>query len=268
MNETLIVAAARLTEMLENAGVVLVDVRPPQLYARGHVPGAVNLPAFLLGGSNGGVPGADALARSLGKLGISSEHHIVAYDDGASPAAARLFWILSYYRHTGVSVLDGGIRAWASRGYALDAGMAQVNGVEYSIGEPDTSLAVSAEELLGSLDDDDLVVLDVRGNSEYGGSQMTAARNGHIPNAVNVEWSESLEAGEDGIQLRPRSDLERMFSNAGVTPDRRIVVHCQSGNRASHSFLTLKYLGYPNVSHYALGWQEWGNRPDTPVVSE
>jgi len=211
------------------------------------------------------VPAAEGLARSLGKLGIVSDQYIVAYDDGASPAAARLFWVLSYYRHARVSVLDGGIRAWATRGYPLDSGLRQANGAEYSIGEPDTSISVSAEELLESLHDDELMVLDVRARAEYQGFQMTAARNGHIPNAVNIEWSESLEAGETGIQLRPRAELERAFSGPGVTPERRIVVYCQSGHRASHSFLTLKHLGYPRVAQYAAGWQEWGNRPDTPV---
>jgi thiosulfate/3-mercaptopyruvate sulfurtransferase len=144
--------------------------------------------------------------------------------------------------------------------------MRQVDSVEYAIREPDTSLAVSTEDLLESLDDHELMVLDVRASAEYEGFQMTAARNGHIPNAVNIEWSESLEAGENGIQLRPRTDLEHTFMGAGVTPDRRIVVYCQSGHRASHSFLTLKHLGYPSVAQYAAGWQEWGNRPDTPVV--
>lgn len=268
MNEKPIVDAASLVDTLRASDVVLVDVRPPQLYARGHIPGAVNLSAILLGGPNGGVPAADALARSLGKLGITSERHIVAYDDGASPTAARLFWILSYYRHARISVLDGGIRAWATRGYAMDTSISQVNRVKYEIGQPDTSLAVSTEELLTHLDDDDLVVLDVRASSEYLGFQMSAARNGHIPNAVNVEWSESLEVGQGGIRLRSLAELEGMFTDAGVTPDRRIVVHCQSGNRAAHSFLTLKHLGYPHVSHYALGWQEWGNRSDTPVVTE
>jgi thiosulfate/3-mercaptopyruvate sulfurtransferase len=268
MQETPIIDAARLEGMLDAPDVVLVDVRPPQLYARGHVPGAVNLPMFVLGSSQSGVPAADALARALGTVGISTDKHIVVYDDGGSPAAARLFWMLSFYRHARVSVLDGGIRTWAGRGYALDVVRPQVYAAQYAIAPADTSLGISTDELLGSLDDAGLVVLDARTTSEYHGLEITAARNGHIPGAVNIEWSESLEMGEDGIQLRSSSDLLRMFGDTGVTPAQRVVVHCQSGHRASHSFLTLKHLGYPNVSHYAAGWQEWGNRPDTPVVSE
>jgi thiosulfate/3-mercaptopyruvate sulfurtransferase len=268
MSETPVLNAEQVAERLRTSDIVLVDVRPPQLYARGHVPGAVNLPTFLLGGSQGDMPAAEGLVRSFGKLGISADRYIVAYDDGASPAAARLFWVLSYYRHARVSVLDGGIRAWTSRGYPLESGAREVDAVEYSIGEPDTSLSVSTDDLLKSLDDDELLLLDVRAIAEYQGLQTTAARNGHIPNAVHIEWRESLEAGENGIQLRPRADLERTFVGAGVTSDRRIVVYCQSGQRASHAFLTLKHLGYPHVAQYGAGWQEWGNRPDTPVDPE
>jgi thiosulfate/3-mercaptopyruvate sulfurtransferase len=204
----------------------------------------------------------------LGTAGITAGQHIVLYDDGGSPTAARLFWILSYYQHARLSVLDGGIRAWAARGYPLEAARPESPPEGYIMAPPDVSLAISTDELLGALGDPDLVVVDTRDPAEYHGLQITAARNGHIPRAVNVEWSESLEMGDDGIHLRSRADLLRMFTDAGVTPERRIVVHCQSGHRASHSFLTLKHLGYPSVSHYAAGWQEWGNRPDTPVVSE
>jgi thiosulfate/3-mercaptopyruvate sulfurtransferase len=268
MQQTPIVDVSRLEAILDTPDMVLVDVRPPQLYARGHVPGAVNLPMFMLSSSRSGVPAADVLARALGKVGISADKQIVVYDDGGSPAAARLFWMLNYYRHTRVSVLDGGIRAWAGRGNALDAGMPELHSTEYAIASPNASLGINTDELLGSLDDTNLVILDARGASEYHGLEVTAARNGHIPEAVNIEWSDSLEMGEDWIRLRSSSDLLRMFEDAGVTPAQRIVVHCQSGHRASHTFLTLKHLGYPNVSHYAAGWQEWGNRPDTPVVSE
>jgi thiosulfate/3-mercaptopyruvate sulfurtransferase len=127
-------------------------------------------------------------------------------------------------------------------------------------------LLARTEDIMDSFDDPDVVILDTRSAEEFAGFRATAARNGHIPCAVNVDWTANLAYGDDGaIRLKSAAELRELYDRAGATSDKRVIVHCQSGTRATHTFVALKELGYERVSHYAAGWSEWGNRLDTPV---
>jgi thiosulfate/3-mercaptopyruvate sulfurtransferase len=70
---------------------------------------------------------------------------------------------------------------------------------------------------------------------------------------------------ERNLRLKPAAELERILSAAGITPDKTVVVHCQTHHRSAFSYLMLRSLGYPRVKGYAGSWSEWGNRSDTPV---
>ncbi|HEX6506310.1 MAG TPA: sulfurtransferase [Chloroflexota bacterium] len=267
MDEPVVVDPGWLASRIDSRELAIVDVRPPPYFVRGHILGAVNLPIFLFNGPNG-VPPHAGFAEILGRLGVTSQMHVVVYDDGASPSAARLFWVLSYYRHARLSVLDGGIRAWVHAGNDLESGEPSIKFATYHIAEPDHGALADTESVLQSLNRDDAVIVDTRSESEYSGWQTTAARNGHIPGAVHLEWIESFEQRDGCLHLRESRELLARYAELGITPDRPVFVHCQSGMRAAQTFLTLKHLGYARVAHYSAGWQEWGNRFDTPVETE
>lgn len=258
-----------LADHLLDAEVVPVDVRAPFFYAQAHIPSAVNLPEFALSSPAGGPPDATLLADQLSILGISRDTHVVAYDSGDSAAAARLYWVLTYYRHPHVSVLDGGLTKWRHEGRDWEYTPVQRPPAEYRVGEPDTTVIADTEQVKAALGAPDTVVVDVRSPAEYLGYQATARRDGHMPGAINIEWSNNLEQIEPGVyQLKSDEALSQLYRTAGVTPDKRVIVHCQSGNRSSETFLALQRLGYPDVGMYLPGWMEWGNREDTPVEDE
>lgn len=264
--DEIVVEAGWVAEHWQDEDVQLVDVRPPHFYLQGHLPGAVNLPTFFLAAPNGAPIGAASLAQRLSSVGIARDTHVVAYDDGASPAAALLFRVLKMYTHPRISVLDGGITAWRHAGFDWEYGQAMPREVEYEPGEFDPEVLVNTEAALKLLGQDDVVFVDVRSPAEFLGLQMTAARNGHIPGAVNIDWSNNLAQATDMIKVvRPDGELRDLYAGAGVTPEKQVIVYCQSANRASETYMILKKLDYPRVSVYVPGWQEWGNRDDTPV---
>lgn len=254
-----------LAEHLNDPEVRLVDVRAPHLYKYAHIPTAVNLSALFLTGPDNGGPADQQLATILGRLGIANNAYIVAYDDGASPAAARLYWVMTYFRHERLSVLDGGIATWTSEGRPIEGGPLQSVPVSYVPPRPDSTVVATLDDVMAAINDPEVIIVDARSPEEYEGIRPTAARNGHIPGAVNVDWSYNLREADGVVRLRSDDELRELYMEAGVDPAKRVIVHCQTGNRASESFVVLKKLGYSRVQHYGRGWQEWGNRFDVPV---
>lgn len=268
MKGPIVVDTRWLAEHGNDADVRIVDVRPPPFYAQGHLPGAVNLPMFLLANPAAGAPDVELVSSRLGNAGISRDTHVVAYDDGIGPTAAQLFWVLAYLCHPRASVLDGGITRWAHEGRGWEYTHNRVTPATYAAEGPDLHVLATLEDVRAAIDSDDAVILDVRTPSEYLGLRRTAGRNGHVPGAVNIDWQDNLSAGNDDIpRLLDDRELHLMYESAGVTPDKLVLVHCQTGVRSSETFMVLKELGYPRVANYVAGWQEWGNRTDTPVES-
>lgn len=264
----ILVSTEWLAHRVLDAAVAVVDVRPPFLYGQGHIPGAVNLPEFYLSSANGPIA-ADRLASRLGALGITRATHVIACDSGEGPGAAQLFWLLTYYRHPAVSVLDGGVTKWRHEGRDWEYTEAPVEAVEYAIEAPDRTVAADYESMQARLGAPDTAFVDVRTPAEYLGFEVTAARNGHIPGAVNIEWMANLERDDAEIyEAAPDDRLRALYQTAGITPEKRVVVYCTAGHRASQSFMALKKIGYPDVAIYLPGWHEWGNRSDAPVERE
>jgi thiosulfate/3-mercaptopyruvate sulfurtransferase len=242
--------------------VVVVDARPQFFHSQGHIPNAVSLPLFSIAGAAGS---ADAIAARLGRIGIARDSPLVLYDDGASPTASHVAFLLEEIGHPSFAVLDGGITKWARNGFDIEYSSVELPPVDYGTPRPVPGMTATTEDVLDALDDPGTVIVDVRHPSEYLGVQPTARRNGHIPGAVNIDWSNNLQSDEGVAHLRPAEALRRLYDEGRVTADKKIILHCQSGNRSTFTWLVLKELGCHNVLNYANGWQEWGNRLDTPV---
>lgn len=108
----------------------------------------------------------------------------------------------------------------------------------------------------------DLVIWDARSAAEYDGEKLLAAKGGHIPDAVNFEWTAGMDS-EHGLRIR--SDIADCLEKLGITKDKEVITHCQSHHRSGFTYLVAKALGYPRVKAYAGSWSEWGNHPNTVV---
>lgn len=262
-----ILQAAELQRLLGHADVVVVDLSGEATYERQHIPGAINIDATLLGSSRppvmGLLPAEDVFSRLLSDAGISPASHVVAYDSENGLKASRFLWTLDVIGHERFSLLDGGLAAWLDAGFAVDNKTPEITVTDYPAhyGNDRTTDKTYIKQ---HLDDEGTVVLDARTPAEYRGMDRRALRAGHIPGAVNVDWSLALRGGGD-LRLRPADELRALYAEAGVTPDREIIVHCHTHQRSSHTYLVLKALGYPRVKGYPGSWSDWGNDPDMPI---
>lgn len=247
------------------ARLLLIDLRPPDAYAAGHIPGAVHLDLFGLSLIDTDPAPLRAfmwmIEHVLASRGVDAAHPVVVYDEQSGVRAARAFWFLEYFGHPSVRLLNGGFGAWTRAGLPVTRDAAPLKPSTWT-GSRESQALATWQDVRRSLDRRLAVILDTRSDEEHCGTLVRAARGGAIPGAVHIEWTRNL--GPDGA-FKPAGELRRMYEAAGVTPDRDVITYCQGGYRAAHSYLALRLLGYPKVRNYVGSWKEWGDRTDLPI---
>ncbi len=265
----MILEPAVLAEKLNLDNIRIVDLCKTDVYRQAHVPGAVHLeynkilrqekPALAL------LPTEQDLSEVLSSLGISPQTHVIAYDDEGGGKACRLLWTLSVIGHHHFSLLDGGLHAWVNEDHPVDNKPVTVAPADYKV-----SFAMSASTLadkdyvLNHLDNDNISLLDSRSPQEFNGKTPRAEKGGHIPHAVNMDWTLAMDQ-KNNFRLKQKDELGPMLDKLGVTHDKEVIVYCHSHHRSAHTFIMLKSLGFQNVKAYPGSWSEWGNLPDTPT---
>jgi thiosulfate/3-mercaptopyruvate sulfurtransferase len=244
---------------------LILDVRPAESFAAGHIPGAVHLDLWGVSLIDTSEAPLRAFMWMIGHLfslrGITPEQPVVVYEQDSGMRAARAFWLLEYLGHPNVSVLDGGFTAWARAGQAVTTEAVAPTPSSWH-GTADASTLATWQQVYERLGKTDAVIVDTRSDEEYFGEAVRAKRGGAIPGAVHLEWKKNLSP--DG-RFRSEPELRAMYASAGVTPDREVVTYCQGGYRAAHTYLALRLLGYPKVRSYTGSWKEWGDREDLPI---
>ena len=264
--ELLVTTYALARELRENSqGILLLDLRPAEAFATGHLPGASHVDLF-------GISLIDTdpapmrsflwiIEHLLASRGVTAERPVVVYDTDSGMRAARAFWFLEYFGHLRVRVLDGGFQMWVRCGLPVTTVADPPVSTSWT-GTPMVDRVATWRDVRDRLRQADTVMLDTRSDGEYGGTTVRARRGGAIPGAVHIEWTRNL--APDGT-FKSADELRKMYESAGVTPNREIITYCQGGYRAAHSYLALRLLGYPRVRNYVGSWKEWGDREDLPI---
>lgn len=261
----LLIEPAQLASRLNVPELILIDLTSSARYAAGHIPGAyfVDPKRTQLGQppAPGLLPEHAQLEQLFGELGHNPEAVYVVYDDEGGGWAGRFIWLLDVIGHSRYHYLNGGLPAWL----AEDRGLSTAVPVAHT--EPATLILQSAptatrEYLQSRLGAADLAIWDARAPSEYNGEKALAQKAGHIPGAINFEWTAGMDPSR---ALRIRDDLQTQLNDLGITADKEIITHCQTHHRSGFTYLAAKALGYPRVKAYAGSWGEWGNHPDTPI---
>lgn len=258
----------RLESVMDDENILILDLSKADNYAVAHVPGAVNLDYSLLVSGQppapGRFPSTDSLARTLAALGWTPARPVVAYDDEGGGKAGRFLWTMHVLGFGHVSVMNGGMHAWGQEGHPVSAKTAVPSPVAATdLPQPGEALA-RREDVLVRLGNPRVEFLDARTPEEFAGVTVRALRGGHIPGAVNLNWLDTIDRGRNA-RLKPDIELRNMLEQRGLTPEKEIIVYCQTHHRSSHSYLMLKHLGYRSVRGYAGAWSEWGNDPSLPV---
>jgi thiosulfate/3-mercaptopyruvate sulfurtransferase len=271
-NSDLLATPQWLKQHATDENMLIVDVRTDDHFDGRLIPGAIRLPwssfryndtAANEGSLFVGVARAQEL---LGSHGIGRTNTIVLYDsvarDGGA-TASYLFWVLDILGHENKKILEGGIDAWEAAGYDLDSKPRQLSPILYQapMQEIRGQDLIDGNDVYRQLGDPYYQIIDVRSPAEYKGEKGTRdlqgndLKLGHIPTAVNIDYTENWQNAETK-KIKPYSTLQRLYR--GLDPQKGVIVYCNSGRRSSFSYYVLRLMGIDSVYTYEPSWKQWG----------
>jgi thiosulfate/3-mercaptopyruvate sulfurtransferase len=282
-----VITCAELTRLLESDDPpVVLDVRwrlggPPGIenYLDGHLPQArfIDLDRELSAppGTTAGrhpLPETAAFEKAMRTAGLNAGQLAVAYDDGDSTIAARAWWLLRYFGHDQVAVLDGGYRAWVTAGLPITKLVQRPPAGDFavtSVGGMPVLDAAKAGELARSG-----FLLDSRPGERYRGEIEPIDRvGGHIPGAISAPTKQNV--GAAGLFL-DQDELVSRFAGLGLPTsapaatgpagEPLIGAYCGSGVTAAHQVLALELAGLP-AALFVGSWSGWSADPARPVAT-
>jgi len=246
--------------------LLVIDTRPYSDYTLGHLPNAVNIDLVQfhwIDTSKEGVYQFNKQMRILlSNIGVTKNKFVVFYDNISGMFSARGVWLLIYFSHNKTAMLDGGFNNWKKEGLKIET---KNNPFVHSCfeGKPNPKVLADFGYIKSKIkkkNNNNVLILDTRSKSEYDGSKVRAAKAGHIPSSINIDWSNNTKKNGS---FKKDTELEKLYSR--VSKDKEIITYCHGGYRAANTFIVLRNLGYNNVRMYLSSWGEWGNKMDLPV---
>ena len=225
----LLADTAWLAEHLGDPGMVVVEMgTKAEDFEAGHIPGAIRCPSAQIKGTGDADPrlvAPPAEAKALFEsIGVGDDALVVAYDRIRNRDASRLWWVLGYYGHANVKVLNGGWRGWIAEGKPV--GLERSPGASGATFTPkrDESLLVKVDELKEACNLGDSVIWDVRSDGEWDGTASRGnKRVGHVPGAVHLEWFNVMDRTTQ--RFKSAEEIRQMLSGAGITPDKMVYAY-------------------------------------------
>jgi thiosulfate/3-mercaptopyruvate sulfurtransferase len=257
--------------------IVEVDYDPENAYRQGHIQNAsliwwkrdINDPVTR------DIVNKLQFEELMSRNGITPDSEVILYGDFNNWFAAFVFWILKYYGHEKVKIMNGGRKKWEMEKKPYTKEEPQIQKTKYVSKPPNEGVRAYLYDVRRALDKTETVLVDVRSPKEFSGEITAppeypmehAQRGGHIPGANNIPWATAVN-DTDGT-FKAVDELKKNYESKGVTPDKDVICYCRIGERSSHSWFVLKYLlGYPQVRNYDGSWTEWGNMIGNPIEKQ
>jgi thiosulfate/3-mercaptopyruvate sulfurtransferase len=250
-------------------GLLVLDIRSAvdgggrQAFEQAHVPGAFHSDyakdgwRAVKGMATGLLPEVADLRRLFAGFGLSPSDHVIIVSAGSSAgdfcAAARVYWTLKIAGHDRMSILDGGMLAWASdaaRPLEAGAGATAKAAQDYPV------------KLRPELRSDLPAV--ARATSFFVGESKSpqALRPGRLPGAVHFD--NVLAFDNAAKRLKSAPELRALFATIDGKPS---VSYCNTGHQAAITWFALSEILHQPATIYDGSMSEWTEDPARPVAT-
>jgi len=255
-----------------NVRIFEVDV-DTSAYEQGHVAGAIGLnwKSDLQQQPVRDLIDKKELEELLSESGVADDTTLVVYGDNNNWFAAWFFWLLKYYGHKDVRLVNGGRVKWIAESRPTTTEVPAFRRTQYRVRGVDANIRALRDYVLEAVAKNGKKLVDVRSPKEFSGEllapenlpQEGAQRGGHIPGAQNIPWGTAV--AEDG-GFKSADELRGIYEGKGITKGGETIAYCRIGERSSHTWFVLRYLlGHENVRNYDGSWTEWGSLIGVPI---
>jgi thiosulfate/3-mercaptopyruvate sulfurtransferase len=262
--------------------VTFIDVRDAGQYARGHIPGAINMPELfymLSTTTREGLREMEAnLSTMFARAGVVGDKTTLFYEDDLDTqygASCRGYFQLMYLGHPNGGVLNGGLKRWCREGFPVDQTPAAVRPGHWNT-TPNRECLATLDDVLLAVEHQQIKLLDNRDKEEWLGINCAPPafyredflpRKGRIPGARWIEWRNFLEDKDGSKQFKTAEQIRSICAQAGLYPDDDIIVYCFKGARAANTQVALKLAGFKRVRNYYGSWNEWARDAALPAMA-
>ena len=270
-------SSQEVNERLQRGDVTLIDVRDPEDFDAGHIPGAVNIPEMFTTLSMTTPQGIDEMLAIFVPLlraaGVEHGQTVIVYEDCLHTrygGSCRGYFQLKLFGHPDVGILDGGLAGWRRNGFDLTTEPTVTSSSNFEPNLQHDFLA-TMDDVHTALNDASVKLLDNRDEDEWVGTSSSpygidfAPRKGRIPGARWVEWYRFMTTDQDVPTFRSAEEIRSLCAQVGLDLDDDIIIYCFKGARAANTYGALKSAGFKHLRNYYGSWNEWSRHPELPI---
>lgn len=274
---SILLTPQELESMLTTGSAVVIDTRNPEMYATGHIPGAVNIHdifTFLATSTPEGINELkNKFADVFGKAGLSGSETAVIYEDAMNTGfgqSCRGYFLLSYLGYEKTAILHGGFQAWQAASMPVSSETPTPKEAQFPLKDTGHDLMIDGQDVLSAIDNERIVLLDVRDVDEWIGTSSSpygkdfCPRKGRLPGARWLEWYRLMKPGSISLFKSPEEILAEC-DTVGIDRETPVYLYCFKGARAANTLVALKSAGIKDVKLYFGSWNEWSRDPSLPI---
>ena len=251
--KNILIEADELLEKIGNENLRIFDASlTDKFYLQEHIPGAAYFDHERFSDPNSRYMSTilpdDELVAQIGRAGISNDSEVVVYACGMLPYAIRAWWVLYYAGHNNVRVLNGGLSAWKEAGGKVEQATRQYEAAEFQ-GQFRSSMFASKEEVLASIGDSRIAIVDVLPLESYEAS--------HIEGSICLSCMDLMQGDfKRGIDYLLPNDVLALHLKE-ISNYKRIITYCGGGIAATVNAVAHLMIGHDNVDVYDGSMDEW-----------